>query len=64
MSEDDQTPAARPGEEAAEQEPARPHRVIGTPPPAATARKATLMEMPSATLEWSTLFTEPAGRPM
>jgi quinol---cytochrome c reductase iron-sulfur subunit len=34
MSEDDQTPAARPGEEAAEQEPARPHRVIGTPPPA------------------------------
>jgi len=36
MSEDDQTPAARPGEEAAEQEPARPHRVIGTPPPAAT----------------------------
>jgi ubiquinol-cytochrome c reductase iron-sulfur subunit len=34
MSEDDQTPAHRPGEEAAEQEPARPHRVIGTPPPA------------------------------
>ena len=34
MSEDDQTPAAQPGREAAGQEPARPHRVIGTPPPA------------------------------
>jgi ubiquinol-cytochrome c reductase iron-sulfur subunit len=34
MSEDDQTPAARPGGESAEREPARPHRVIGTPPPA------------------------------
>jgi ubiquinol-cytochrome c reductase iron-sulfur subunit len=34
MSEDDQTPAARPGAEAAGREPARPHRVIGTPPPA------------------------------
>jgi ubiquinol-cytochrome c reductase iron-sulfur subunit len=35
MSEDDQIPAAQSGEEAAEQEPGRPHRVIGTPPPAA-----------------------------
>jgi ubiquinol-cytochrome c reductase iron-sulfur subunit len=35
MSDNDQTPA-RPGEEAAGQEPRRPHRVIGTPPPAAS----------------------------
>jgi quinol---cytochrome c reductase iron-sulfur subunit len=40
MSDNDQTPAAQPGEEAAGHEAAghdagRPHRVIGTPPPAA-----------------------------
>ena len=34
MSEDDQTSAAQSGQEAAGQEPARPRRVIGTPPPA------------------------------
>ena len=35
MSEDDQMPAHQPDEEAAAQEPGRPHRVIGTPPPSA-----------------------------
>ncbi len=35
MSDNDQTPAAQPGEEAAGHEAGRPHRVIGTPPPAA-----------------------------
>jgi ubiquinol-cytochrome c reductase iron-sulfur subunit len=35
MSDNDQTPAAQPGEEAAGQEAGRPYRVIGTPPPAA-----------------------------
>ena len=34
MNEDDQTSAAQSGQEAAGQEPARPRRVIGTPPPA------------------------------
>ena len=32
--------------------------------PAPTARKATVMAEPSARLEWNTLVTEPAGRPM
>src|SRR6202011_4415039 len=35
MSDNDQTPAAQPGEKAAGHEAGRPHRVIGTPPPAA-----------------------------
>jgi ubiquinol-cytochrome c reductase iron-sulfur subunit len=35
MSDNDQTPAAQPHEEAAGLEAGRPHRVIGTPPPAA-----------------------------
>src|SRR6266851_5459610 len=34
MSDNDQTPATQPGDEAAGQEEGRPHRVIGTPPPA------------------------------
>jgi ubiquinol-cytochrome c reductase iron-sulfur subunit len=36
MSDNDLTPPAAPGEEAAGQEQARPRRVIGTPPPAAS----------------------------
>jgi ubiquinol-cytochrome c reductase iron-sulfur subunit len=47
MSEDDQTPADRPGEEATEQEAARPHRVIGTPPPARSMLGAPRTDGPS-----------------